>query len=158
MMYLATAVNDHSVMSSLISIYTRSRSYHSELVFSDGYAFCINGKKIEMVHRQYDWYKWHLVPLPMIKEGDEKCIRQDVVEILNTNPKYDWLGAIGGMWCSHLQNPNKWYCSEFCRMELRRFIPELNKDEKWITPDRLLKIVSKHMCEHQNPLDVFKQQ
>lgn len=156
MMYLATAVNDSSLMSSLISIYTRSRSYHSELVFSDGHAFSISGKSIEMVKRKYDWYKWHLVPLPMIESGDEECIKQDVEEVLKSNPKYDWLGAICGMWCSHLQNPNNWYCSEFCRMELRRFIPTLNKDDKWITPDRLLKIVSEYISERDDPVSAFK--
>ena len=156
MMYLATAVNDSSLMSSLISLYTRSRSYHSELVFSDGSAFAISGKKIDMVKRKYDWYKWHLVPLPMVESGDEEFIRKDVCEILASKPKYDWLGAIGGMWCSHLQNPNRWYCSEFCRKELRRFIPALNNDDKWITPDRLLKIVSEYVSERDDPLSALK--
>ena len=155
-MYLATAVNDSSLVSSLISIYTRSRSYHSELVFSDGSAFAISGKGIEMVKRKYDWYKWHLVPLSMIESGDEEFIKKDVQEILESNPKYDWLGAIGGMWCSRLQNPDKWYCSEFCRKELKRFIPTLNNDNKWITPDRLLKIVSEYVSERDDPVSAFK--
>ena len=156
MMYLATAVNDSSLVSSLISIFTRSRSYHSELVFSDGSAFAISGKGIEMVKRKYDWYKWHLVPLPMVESGDEEFIKKDVQEILESNPKYDWLGAIGGMWCSRLQNPDKWYCSEFCRKELKRFIPALNNDDKWITPDRLLKIVTEYVCERDDPVSAFK--
>lgn len=156
MMYLATAVNDSSLVSSLISIFTRSRSYHSELVFSDGYAFAISGKRIEMVKRNYDWYKWHLVPLSMIESHDEELIKKDVQEILASNPKYDWVGAIGGMWCSHLQNPNRWYCSEFCRSELKRFIPTLNNDSKWITPDRLLRIVSEHVDQIDDPLRAFK--
>ena len=156
MMYLATAVNDSSLVSSLISIFTRSRSYHSELVFSDGYAFAISGKSIEMVKRNYDWYKWHLVPLPMVESGDEEFIKKDVQEILESNPKYDWLGAIGGMWCSRLQNPDKWYCSEFCRKELKRFIPALNNDDKWITPDRLLKIVSEYVSERDDRVSAFK--
>ena len=156
MMYLATAVNDSSLVSSLISIFTRSRSYHSELVFSDGYAFAISGKRIEMVKRNYDWYKWHLVPLSMIESHDEELIKKDVQEILESNPKYDWLGAIGGMWCSRLQNPNRWYCSEFCRSELKRFIPTLNNDNKWITPDRLLRIVSEYVNQIDDPLSAFK--
>ena len=156
MMYLATAVNDSSLVSSLISIYTRSRSYHSELVFSDGSAFAISGKGIEMVKRKYDWYKWHLVPLPMVESGDEEFIKKDVQEILESNPKYDWLGAIGGMWCSRLQNPKRWYCSEFCRSELKRFIPTLNNDNKWITPDRLLRIVSDYVDQINDPLSAFK--
>ena len=156
MMYLATAVNDSSLVSSLISIYTRSRSYHSELVFSDGSAFAISGKRIEMVKRKYDWYKWHLVPLSMIESHDEELIKKDVQEILASNPKYDWLGAIGGMWCSRLQNPNRWYCSEFCRSELKRFIPSLNNDNKWITPDRLLRIVSEYVDQIDDPLSAFK--
>ena len=156
MMYLATAVNDSSLVSSLISIFTRSRSYHSELVFSDGSAFAISGKRIEMVKRNYDWYKWHLVPLSMIESHDEELIKKDVQEILASNPKYDWLGAIGGMWCSRLQNPNRWYCSEFCRSELKRFIPTLNNDSKWITPDRLLRIVSEYVDQIDNPLNAFK--
>ena len=155
-MYLATAVNDSSLVSSLISIFTRSRSYHSELVFSDGYAFAISGKRIEMVKRNYDWYKWHLVPLSMIESHDEELIKKDVQEILASNPKYDWLGAIGGMWCSRLQNPNRWYCSEFCRSELKRFIPTLNNDSKWITPDRLLRIVSEYVDQIDDPLSAFK--
>ena len=156
MMYLATAVNDSSLVSLLISIYTRSRSYHCELVFSDGSAFAISGKRIEMVKRKYDWYKWHLVPLPMVESGDEEFIKKDVQEILASNPKYDWLGAIGGMWCSRLQNPNRWYCSEFCRSELKRFIPTLNNDNKWITPDRLLRIVSEYVDQIDDPLSAFK--
>lgn len=102
MMYLATAVNDSSLVSSLISIFTRSRSYHSELVFSDGYAFAISGKSIEMVKRKYDWYKWHLVPLSMIESHDEELIKKDVQEILASNPKYDWLGAIGEIGRAHV--------------------------------------------------------
>lgn len=156
MMYLATAVNDSSLVSLLISIFTRSRSYHSELVFSDGYAFVISGKRIEMVKRNYGWYKWHLVPLSMIESHDEESIKKDVQEILASNPKYDWLGAIGGMWCSRLQNPNRWYCSEFCRSELKRFIPSLNNDNKWITPDRLLRIVSEYVDQIDDPLSAFK--
>ena len=156
MMYLATAVNDSSLVSSLISIFTRSRSYHSELVFSDRSAFAISGKRIEMVKRNYDWYKWHLVPLSMIESHDEELIKKDVQEILASNPKYDWLGAIGGMWCSRLQNPNRWYCSEFCRSELKRFIPTLNNDSKWITPDRLLRIVSEYVDQIDDPLSAFK--
>ena len=156
MMYLATAVNDSSLVSSLISIFTKSRSYHSELVFSDGSAFAISGKRIEMVKRNYDWYKWHLVPLSMIESCDEELIKKDVREILASNPKYDWLGAIGGMWCSRLQNPNRWYCSEFCRSELKRFIPTLNDDNKWITPDRLLRIVSEYVDQIDDPLSAFK--
>ena len=156
MMYLATAVNDSSLVSALISIFTRSRSYHSELVFSDGYAFAISGKRIEMVKRNYGWYKWHLVPLSMIESHDEELIKKDVQEILASNPKYDWLGAIGGMWCSRLQNPNRWYCSEFCRSELKRFIPTLNNDSKWITPDRLLRIVSEYVDQIDDPLSAFK--
>ena len=109
-----------------------------------------------MVKRKYDWYKWHLVPLPMVESGDEEFIKKDVQEILESNPKYDWLGAIGGMWCSRLQNPNKWYCSEFCRKELKRFIPTLNNDNKWITPDRLLRIVSEYVSERDDPLSAFK--
>ena len=156
MMYLATAVNDSSLVSSFISIFTRSRSYHSELVFSDGSEFAISGKGIEMVKRKYDWYKWHLVPLPMVESGDEEFIKKDVEEILESNPKYDWLGAIGGMWCSRLQNSNRWYCSEFCRSELKRFIPTLNNDNKWITPDRLLKNVSEYVSERDDPVSAFK--
>ena len=109
-----------------------------------------------MVKRKYDWYKWHLVPLPMVESGDEEFIKKDVQEILESNPKYDWLGAIGGMWCSHLQNPDKWYCSEFCRKELKRFIPTLNNDSKWITPDRLLRIVSEYVDQINDPLSAFK--
>lgn len=151
MMYLATAVNDQSLIASVISAFTKGRGYHSELVFSNGRAISITGKAIGWVERDYDWYKWHLIPLTMINATEEKAMMETVDQFVLSNPKYDYIGAIFGKWFPYLQNKDKWYCSEYCRKLLLPYIPKLNEDTKWITPDRLMKIVGAHVSKYSSP-------
>ena len=154
MMYLATAVNDPKWTAAVISMFTKGRAFHSELVFSDGSALEITPHHIGMVNRVYNWYKWHLIPLPeTVIDGDEEAkIRERVTTYLQNDPKYDYIGAIFGKWFPHVQLKNRWYCSEFCRDVLKERIPGLGDDEKWITPDRLMKQVGNYIDHIQKQL------
>lgn len=154
MMYLATAVNDPKWTAAVISMFTKGRAFHSELVFSDGSALEITTRHIGMVNRVYNWYKWHLIPLPetVIDNDEETKIRERVTAYLQDDPKYDYIGAVFGKWFPHVQLKNRWYCSEFCRDVLKDRIPGLGDDEKWITPDRLMRQVGNYIDHIQKQL------
>ena len=139
MLRLAIAVNDPEkrFLPSLISIFTRARAYHTELVFSDGEAIEITGKHLGWTTRTYDKYKWVVLDLPMIGMIDEAKIRTAANKLLASSPKYDYVGAIFGRFNNSAQDPSKWYCSEFCRTLLAPYIDGLEDDQRWITPDRL---------------------
>lgn len=139
MLRLAIAVNDPDkrFLPSLISIFTRARAYHTELVFSDGNAIEIVGSHLGWVTRDYDQYKWVMLNLPMVTDEEELAIRHEGQRLLDLHPKYDYVGAILGRFKRSLENPNKWYCSEFCRALLAPYVEGLENDQKWITPDRL---------------------
>lgn len=143
MMYLASALNtrDKSLIPNIVSFFTRSGIYHSELVFSDNQSFSVTPKYIGYLERHHNWYEWTLTPLPMISGEAEYKIRDEVNAILATKPKYDYLGALFGFFAHNLQDKNRWYCSELCRHVLKDYIPGLRK-YKWLGPDDLLKEVS----------------
>lgn len=161
MMYLATAVNedDKELAPKLVSFFTHSKPYHSELVFSDGTAVVVSPSFMGWKQREYDYYKWMLLPLVMINEEQEQEIREVANKLLGDDPKYDYLGACCGWIRNWMQDPNKWYCSELCRALLRPYIPLILDDDKWITPDRLLRILSTYMkIDNRDQLSVLKSQ
>lgn len=144
MMYLATAVNDRdtNIIPNLISLFTRSGCYHDELVFSDGSAAVVTREIRGMLTRKYSWYKWILIPLPMITFEDEQAIRKCAADIFATNPGYDYLGALLGWALPHIGSKRRWYCSELCYTLLKPYISELTCSHGFITPDSMCRQVS----------------
>lgn len=150
MMYLATAINDRdkSLLSGFISLFTWSKAYHSEIIFSDGMSLVCTPKIIGMVQRDsFDFYKWALTPLP-IDEAGEKEIREEVAKILETDPKYDYLGAIVGRIFRRVQSSKRWYCSELCGTLLNKHMDGIY-DGRWLTPAKLWRRVADKV--NQNP-------
>ena len=143
MLKLAVALNDpnKSIVSRIVHACTKSASYHCELVFSDGMAAIVDPSNIVLSSRTYTYYNWTLVPIPGIDEQQEVAIRQAYLDILKQDPKYDWLGAIAGFFGSKKEDPKKWFCSELVAYLLAPYVPECDVD-KWMTPDRLWKILS----------------
>ncbi len=144
MMYLATAVNDRdtAVIPNLISLFTRSGCYHDEIVFSDKKAAVVTKEFRGFMERDYDWYKWILIPLPMIDIFKENEIRLVASEIFRSKPGYDYLGALLGWAIPHIGNKTKWYCSELSFHLLKPYLPELDSKHGFITPDTLCRQVS----------------
>ena len=146
MMYLASALNtrDKTLIPNIVSFFTRSGIYHSEIVFSDNQTFTVTPDHIGYIKRDYTWYEWTLTPLPMISGEEEYKVREMANAILKTNPQYDFLGALFGYFVHKFEDKNKWYCSEACKYLLEKYIPTL-KEYDWIGPDDLLKEVSKEI-------------
>ena len=139
MMHLAIAVNnrDRKLIPALISLFTWSKAFHTELIFSDGVTFQATSPGVKYYKDVvYDRYQWVLLPLLNITPEIEDKIRKRADAIESRHPKYDYLGAIFGGFHSTIEESDKWYCSELCRCLLRELFPSIN-DDKWITPDRL---------------------
>ena len=117
MLQLAVLVNDpkKSWLSKLVNIFTRSHASHVELVFSDDVATIVTPSTIALA-----------------KRGFNKTIKRF---------KYDYLGAISGLFGSARQNKDKWYCGEIVAELLKDYIPELGELD-WATPDKVWKIVA----------------
>ncbi len=144
MIHLAIAVNnrDNTLIPTLVSLFTWSKAYHCEIVFSDGVTITADSKGVRYLEDQvYNHYKWVVLPLPQIDSTSETEIRNLADALVERHPKYDYLGAILGRFSSTLENSDRWYCSELCRYLLKDKIPSLD-DNKWITPDRVWKIVA----------------
>lgn len=146
MMYLAVNINDenHNVTSLIVNIFTKSKSYHVEPVFSDGYAYRASPKQVGYVKEEYNYYEWTLIPLPFIDEVNEAIIRKWFDDLDETHPKYDFLGAISGVFGSSREDPDKWYCGELCVKAFGKYVPELN-ELTWATPEKVWKYVSDHV-------------
>ena len=146
MMRLAVAINDpeHKLSSALISLFTRSHAYHVEPVFSDGATFCCSPKFMGKTNRKYDHYHWILIPCPFVDEDSEKEFRVWCEELNVRNVKYDWLGAISGLFGSSREDSSKWFCGELCVKAFGKYIPELEK-LKWATPEKVWKIVANYV-------------
>lgn len=147
MLQLAVLVNDpkKSWLSKLVNIFTRSHASHVELVFSDGVATIVTPSTIALAKRAsgYDKYHWVLVPLPHIYEAQEYIIRYNANLLYAKRFKYDYLGAISGLFGSARQNKDKWYCGEIVAELLKDYIPELGELD-WATPDKVWKIVAEN--------------
>ena len=152
MMHLAVNINDeqHNVTSVIINIFTKSKAYHVEPVFSDGYAYRASSKRMGFVKEDYNYYEWLLIPLPFVSEVEESIIRKWFEDLNETQPEYDYLGAISGVFGSDREDPTKWYCGELCVKAFGRHIPELTQ-LKWATPEKVWKYTSDHVkYKHNN--------
>ena len=148
MMYLAVNINDyqHNVSSFIVNLFTWSKAYHVEPVFSDGYAFRASPKQMGYLKEKYNYYEWLLIPCDFINEEEEATIRKWFDELAKSNPKYDFLGAISGVFGSSREDPSKWYCGELCVKAFGDKIPEL-KELSWATPEKVWKLVSEYVSE-----------
>jgi hypothetical protein len=149
MMYLAVNINDyqHNVTSVIVNLFTWSKAYHVEPVFSDGYAFRASPKYMGYIKEKYNYYEWLMIPCSFITEVEEAIIRKEFDELADRNPKYDYLGAISGVFGSSRQNPNKWYCGELCVKAFGEHIPAL-KELSWATPEKVWELVAEYVNEH----------
>ena len=60
------------------------------------------------------------------------------------NIKYDWLGALSGLFGSSREDSDKWFCGELCVRAFGKFIPELER-LKWATPEDVWRIVANYV-------------
>lgn len=143
MLHLAVAINDRDkgLIPTLISIFTLSKAYHTELVFTDGKVLIMDPKGMRFGEpKKYDKYHWVLVPLPWISPMQEDEIRKRAQDFVDLKPKYDWMGALfKGLF--HIEDPEKWYCSEICYELIRDYMPPYSEALRtgWRTPEDLWK-------------------
>lgn len=144
MMKLAIEVNAYSGdwLANLVSLFTRSRAFHVEPVFSDGVAFVATPSFTGLSSHAYDKYHWVLIDCPWIDAEEEKKQRVWAESVVLKDIKYDYLGAISGFFGSDREDPNKWYCGEVCAKIFGDTVPEL-KELKWAIPDKVWEIIAK---------------
>ena len=158
MLHLAVAINDkdRDLIPVIVSVWTLSKSYHTELVFTDGNVLICDPSGVRMGTRVYDRYHWVMIPLPWINHMQEKCIRKWCEDMVAQKPKYDWLGAIFGGIATFFDNPRKWFCSELCCAALKDYTPVLQEDattnpfakRKWWTPELLWRTLAEYLMEY----------
>ena len=144
MMHVAIAVNDRdkTLISTAISILTWSKSYHCELIFTNGDVCSVDPTNgVHWTTRVYDRYHWILLPLPWINHKDEKIIRKWCEDKVESNAQYDYLRALFGNFCP-VDDPLKWYCAELVVEAISPFLPEVFSVDKWYSPNDIWKILA----------------
>ena len=109
-MYIAFNKSNKTLMSKLIRFFTKSEYVHCELVTvkrSDkfyGYsAFPGEGVRVKWI--SYEPNEWEFIKIPTV---DVKSFMKKT-----EGKKYDYLGALGFVFGNN-DNPNRWFCSEWC--------------------------------------------
>ena len=160
MLHLAVAINDkdNRLIPKLVSLFTFSTAYHTELVFSNGDAiFASHTAGITWVKREYNPYNWVNVPLPWIRRMEQEFIREWCDYLVQQGVQYDWIGAIfGGLWNS-IEDPNRWFCSELCAAAIREYTPPIAEKgaNKWWSPKDLWKVCSDYLVETKSDMTKF---
>jgi len=160
MLHLAVAINDknNNLIPKIVSLFTYSVAYHTELVFSDGKAIFASHKAgITWVEREYNPYNWVNVPLPWIGRHEQILIREWCNDLVQQDAQYDWAGAIfGGFW-NNIEDPNKWFCSELCAAAIREYTPPIKEagDKKWWSPKDLWKVCSDYLVATKSDMTKF---
>ena len=150
MISVAVAVNDRDrgMIPLIVSLFTWSKAYHVELVFSDGKSVVAEPKGIHWGDHKFDPYTWVMMPLPQITKEQEIKIREEAESIINAEPKYDWCGAIFGAFMNTSFNQkDRWYCSELVAYLLRGVIPEFIKESQF-TPAEVWKVVANRLIQY----------
>ena len=154
MIHLAVRLNGSGLIGDIVNIFTKSKSSHVGLVFTDGTSLEVTPEFIGLRDDvTYDFYNWALIPCPFLSYQDEQKIKAELDEILAQHPKYDYLGAISGVFGSYRQDDSKWYCSELVARLLEDYMSEFQSDRnkrKWITPETVWKVVADKVAEY-NP-------
>jgi hypothetical protein len=103
----------------IIAWWTHGRYSHCELQFSDGVCFSSSNRDggTRFKHIDVKPWKWDVVPL-VVTEAEELVVRMWCTHLLGH--KYDWLGVLGFVFHRrHLQDYDRWYCSEVVSAALR---------------------------------------
>lgn len=153
MMKIAFAVNSRNsaIMPWFISMFTWSKVYHSEIIFSDDKTITAHpdGGVEFLDNIDYDYYHWIVLPLPWIDDIEERHIRKEAERIVASGAKYDYIGAVLGPIWPHMQDNNKWFCSELCAHLLYNASLTIWEDAgrgvRWFTPERIWRNLSEEI-------------
>lgn len=109
-MYIAFNKSNKTLMDKLIRFFTKSEYVHCELVTvkrSDrfyGYS-AYPGEGVRAKWISYEPNEWEFIKIPTV---DVKSFMEKT-----EGKKYDYLGALGFVFGNN-DNPNRWFCSEWC--------------------------------------------
>lgn len=109
-MYIAFNKSNKTLLDKLIRFFTKSEYVHCEIVTlkrSDkfyGYS-AYPGEGVRAKWISYDADEWEFIKIPSV---DVKSFMQKT-----EGKKYDYLGVLGFVFGNN-DNPNRWFCSEWC--------------------------------------------
>lgn len=109
-MYIAFNKSNKTLMDKLIRFFTKSEYVHCELVTVKrtdkfyGYS-AYPGEGVRAKWISYDPNEWEFIKIPTV---DVKSFMEKT-----EGKKYDYLGALGFVFGNN-DNPNRWFCSEWC--------------------------------------------
>lgn len=109
-MYIAFNKSNKTVLDKLIKFFTKSEYVHCELVTVKrvdkfyGYS-AYPGEGVRAKWISYDPNEWEFIKIPTV---DVKTFMEKT-----EGKKYDYLGVLGFVFGNN-ENPNRWFCSEWC--------------------------------------------
>lgn len=112
-MYIAFKKCENNFLEKCIKYFTKSEFVHCELVscFCNdtfyGYS-AFPGEGVRSKYIKYDPKVWEFINLKDIKTQDVKKFYEKT-----KGKKYDYLGVLGFVFGNH-DNPNRYFCSEWC--------------------------------------------
>lgn len=141
-MSIAFAINNSNkkLIPTIISIYTFSKYYHCELVFSDNKTLCCSVKGLQWLNRDYTKNNWEVLPLNKISGVQEYQIREEAADIFLNYKGYDWIAAVLGRLNYRINDTNRWFCSELCAHLLEPYYDAITRT-RWWSPDALYKAI-----------------
>lgn len=150
MVSLAFSLNkrDPELTSFLISLFTWSKCFHCELIFSDKKVLRCDNKGIYWTEAIHPYYLWTVLPLPTITTEQEQSMREKAEQLVASKAKYDWTGAILGSFSPYFNSPERWFCSELCAYLLTDALPMIFTDpKKYWTPGNLWKAIGAYLSQ-----------
>lgn len=117
MLYIAFRKNSGSIADRLISLFTRSQYVHCEIITTKDKESMYGYSSYPSKGVRSTWInindKWEVIPLNKTKFKDLKA--SDVRDFFKKTKgkKYDYLGCLGFVF-GNKDNPNRWFCSEWC--------------------------------------------
>lgn len=140
-----------------ICIFSLSKTYHSELLFSDGVTLTCDPSGVYFTKRVFDRYNQVELPIPWINKDQELMIRKEAEKIVASRPKYDWLGVIFGSTFNNLNDESKWFCSELCKHLLKPYTTTI-REERWYSPNRLWYYVNQYLMKYDHAHPLWREQ
>lgn len=145
-----------SLFSSIVSFVTSSDYTHVEFLLEDGYTYGSKNFKGVGLHRIEDFknpkiflFNKKLINCTLVynsiyidQNGLQKNIKKFFIDTLGK--KYDWTAVLTYYFKKAFNNPNRWYCSEYCYEALiKSGLPLINVTEtdKLILPSDLSKSI-----------------
>jgi uncharacterized protein YycO len=137
-MKYAFAKNGTGIFSKLICLWTWSKYYHVEAIFSDGTTFGALPKGDMRTNyeknKKYDPYYWDLIEVPHTKEEEDVLRKWCDSEV---GCKYDWNGILFSQVLGlRREHPNKWFCSELCTAMEKKLGNFLNVTPCTVSPKK----------------------